>query len=80
MSTHAQLEVPTAVLAGSIEDDVLGCIDEQDVVSLDSLTTLLPHYGWNQIFTTVDRLARTGRIVLRRHRFDYTLFSTRYAS
>jgi hypothetical protein len=40
----------------------------------------MPQYSWSQIFYTVDRLARCGRIVLRRHHCDYTLFSTHYAA
>jgi hypothetical protein len=28
----------------------------------------------------VDQLARFGKIVLRRHRYDYTVFSTSYAA
>jgi hypothetical protein len=39
---------------------------------------MLPEYSWNQIFHAVDQLARAGSIVLRRHRYDYTLFSTAY--
>jgi hypothetical protein len=38
----------------------------------------MPQYTWNQIFHTVDQLARCNKIVLRRHRFDYTLFSTNF--
>jgi hypothetical protein len=64
----------------SLEDEILDHLNEQDVLSLDSLIALLPQYSWNQIFHTIDRLARSRRIVLRRHRFDYTLFSNQYAS
>lgn len=60
--------------------EILGHIDEQAMVSLDTLTVLMPHYSWNQIFHVVDRLAREGRIVLRRHGFDYTLFSSNFAA
>ena len=54
---------------------ILDHLTEQTVISLDSLICLMPHYTWNQIFLTVDRLARCHKIVLRRHRFDYMLFS-----
>jgi hypothetical protein len=82
MMSNALLDAPSPIdrSADDIEQEILTRINEQDVVSLDALTTLLPHYSWNQIFHAVDRLARRGGIVLRRHRFDYTLFSTHYAA
>lgn len=64
----------------SLERDILKRIDEQAVVSLDTLVVLMPQYSWSQIFHAVDRLARCGRIVLRRHRSEYTIFSTHYAA
>ena len=63
-----------------IEEAILDHLHQEDVLGLDALVALLPQVGWNQIFHAVDRLARTGKIVLRRHGFDYTLFSTRYVS
>jgi hypothetical protein len=63
-----------------IEKVVLDYLDEETVVSMDSLVCSLPHYGWNQIFQAVDNLARRRMIVLRRHGFQYTLFSTHYAA
>lgn len=63
-----------------LSEEILQMIDEEAVLSLDGLTLLLPHRSWNRIFHAVDRLARDGRIVLRRHGFDYTLFSAHYAS
>jgi hypothetical protein len=71
---------PIGLQIGQIEREILMQIEEQDVVSLDTLTVLLPQYSWSQIFQAVDCLARCGKIVLRRHRFDYTLFSTHYAA
>lgn len=65
---------------GNLEQDILAQIEEQDALSLDTLIVLLPRYSWSQIFHAVDSLARCGRIVLRRHRFDYTLFSTHFAA
>jgi hypothetical protein len=53
---------------------------EQAVIGLNTLVEMLPQYSWNQIFLAVDNLARVGRIVLRRHRFEYTLFSANYAA
>ena len=60
---------------------ILGHLNEQAVISLDSLIWLMPQYTWNQIFQAVDQLARCpcNKIVLRRHRFDYMLFSNHFA-
>ncbi len=59
---------------------ILDHLDEQAVISLDSLICLMPQYTWNQIFHTVDQLARSNKIVLRRHGFDYTLFSVHFVA
>ena len=57
---------------------ILGHLNEQTVISLDSLIWLMPQYTWKQIFHTVDQLARCNKVVLRRYRFNYTLFSTNF--
>ncbi|MBC7838044.1 MAG: hypothetical protein H7Y39_05315 [Nitrospiraceae bacterium] len=57
---------------------ILDHLNEQTVISLDSLVCLMPQYTWNQIFQAVDQLARCNKIVLRRHRFEYMLFSTNF--
>ena len=57
---------------------ILDHLNEQTVISLDSLICLMPQYTWNQIFHRVDQLARCNKVVLRRHRFDYTLFSPHF--
>ena len=57
---------------------ILDHLNEQTVISLDTLICLMPQYTWNQIFHTVDQLARCNKVVLRRHRFEYTLFSTHF--
>lgn len=82
MSVHALLEAPAPSRVGteSLESVILGHIEEQAVIGLDALVILLPGYSWNQIFHAVDRLARCGGITLRRHRSEYTLFSTHYAA
>ena len=67
---HDQINAPTAA--------VLDHLNEQTVISLDSLICLMPQYTWNQIFQAVDQLARCSKIVLRRHRFEYMLFSTNF--
>ena len=82
MSAPALLEAPAPSRIGteSLESVILGHIEEQAVIGLDALVILLPDYSWNQIFHAVDRLARCGEITLRRHRSEYTLFSTHYAA
>ena len=70
-------EYPDAdVLAAAILDH----LNEQTVISLDSLICLMPQYTWNQIFHCVDQLARGNKIVLRRHRFEYMLFSSHFVA
>jgi hypothetical protein len=59
---------------------ILDHLNEQTVISLDSLICLMPQYTWNQIFQAVDQLARSKKIVLRRHRFEYMLFSTNFVA
>lgn len=81
MTPHALIEAPApAETADALESRILEHIDEQAVASLDTLIALMPQYSWNQIFHTVDCLARCGKIVLRRHGFDYTVFSPHYAA
>ena len=59
---------------------ILDHLEAQTVISLDSLISLMPQYSWNQIFSTVDQLARCSMIVLRKHRFEYMLFSTHFVA
>jgi len=59
---------------------ILDHLNEQIVISLDTLIYLMPQYTWNQIFYAVDQLARCKKVVLRRHRFDYMLFSTHFVA
>lgn len=63
-----------------LDQEVLRIINEEDAVSFDVLVTLMPGYSWNRIFHAVDQLARSGKIVLRRHGFNYTIFSRRYTA
>ena len=63
-----------------LEVIILDHLSEQTVISLDSLISLMPQYTWNQIFYSVDQLARRNKIVLRRHRFEYMLFSTHFVA
>ena len=82
MSIPALLDAPTTGRreTESLESAILGHLEEQEVIGLDALVILLPDYSWNQIFHAVDRLARRGGITLRRHRCEYTLFSTHYVA
>lgn len=82
MTVNALLDPPTPIrpVVDTLDQEILDHLDEQAVVGLDSLIALLPQYSWSQVFHAVDRLARRGTIVLRRHRFDYTLFSVNYAA
>ncbi len=63
-----------------LEAIILDHLSEQTVISLDSLISLMPQYTWNQIFYRVDQLARHNKIILRRHRFEYMLFSTHFVA
>jgi hypothetical protein len=78
----AVLNSPAPVLArhDSLEQTILDHLKKEVAVGLDTLIRMLPDYSWNQIFHAVDRLARAERIVLRRHGYDDTLFSTTYAA
>jgi hypothetical protein len=82
MSTHALLDNRSTVRssAETLEQAILRHIDEQTVIGMDALIILLPDYSWSQIFHAIDRLARSGNITLRRHRSEYTIFSTLYAA
>lgn len=59
---------------------ILDHLNEQAVISLDTLVCLIPQYTWNQVFHCVDRLTRCNKIVLRRHGFAYMLFSPHFAA
>jgi hypothetical protein len=70
--------MPVQLSTNGLKTRILEQLNEEAVIGLDSLVQMLPEYSWNQIFYAVDQLARAGKIVLRRHRYDYTLFSTAY--
>ena len=74
------LETPLPVLLSreKLKAEILKRLHEEAVIGLDALIQTFPDYSWNQVFHAVDQLARAGKIVLRRHRYDYTLFSTAY--
>ena len=74
------LERPQTTLLSTerLKADILERLHEEAVIGLDALVETLSDYSWNQVFHAVDDLARSGRIALRRHGYDYTLFSTAY--
>ena len=80
MTTLAIDQKPIALPSHTLEQTILDRLEEETVLGLDELIEMLPQYSWNQIFHAVDQLARLGQIVLRRHRYDYTLFSKSYAA
>ena len=73
---EASVSLPHSI--DGLEARILEQLNEEAVIGLDSLIQMLPEHSWNQIFHAVDQLARAGRIVLRRHAYDYTLFSAAY--
>ena len=88
MSMSALLESGSVVHAqqrGSFHIDlltvtILDHLNEQTVISLDTLVYLMPQYTWNQVFHCVDQLTRYKMVVLRRHRFEYMLFSPHFVA
>ena len=69
---------PVPAPTDAVTTTILDHLNEQTVISLDTLVCLMPQYTWNQIFHRVDQLSRCNKIVLRQHRFEYTLFSTNF--
>ena len=64
----------------ALTEIILDHLNEQTVISLDTLISFMPQYTWSQIFHRVDQLARCNKLVLRRHRFEYMLFSTHFVA
>ena len=71
---------PLPLTVVEVEARILAHLSDETVIGLDALVEMMPEYSWNQIFHAVDQLARRRSIVLRRHGFDYTLFSNSYAA
>ena len=67
---------PVGISADALDKRILQQLRDEAVIDLDVLIRMLSEYSWNQIFHAVDQLARTKKIVLRRHHYKYTLFST----
>lgn len=81
MPISSIIDVPEVLQLATetLQNRILEHLNEETVMSLDTLVTRLPQYSWSQIFHSIDHLARTNKIVLRRHGFDYTLFSRHFA-
>ena len=82
MTTHALLDAPLSreTSAETLDRTILDHLEEQAVIGLDALIVFMPEYSWSQIFHAIDRLARCRKLTLRRHRSEYTLFSSHYAA
>jgi hypothetical protein len=48
----------------SIDEWVLGALQQHGTQTLDQMGTLLPETNWAQLFLAVDRLSRSGKISL----------------
>ena len=55
-----------------VETAIVQHIEAQGFCTMEALVHSLPHFTFNQVFFTVDRLSREGKISLRRpSRFAY---------
>ena len=70
---------PVGISNDALDKRILHQLRDEAVIDLDVLIQMLCEYSWNQIFHAVDQLARTKKIVLRRHHYNYTLFSITHA-
>ncbi len=59
MRAHSQLPITPA----AVDRRMLGVLKKNGAQSIDGLTTLLG-IGWAQVFMSVDRLSRIGRVSL----------------
>ena len=50
---------------GTADDMVLRIVKAQGPQTLEDLVAVLPRFGWSAVFLAVDRLSRSGRIILR---------------
>ena len=55
-----------------VESAILQGLERRGPCTIDELTQRLPHYTWNQVFTSVDRLSRGSILTLRQaSKFQY---------
>jgi hypothetical protein len=50
---------------GAADDMVLRIVRDQGPQTLEGLVAALPRHGWSSVFLAVDRLSRSGRIILK---------------
>ena len=50
---------------GTTDDMVLRIVRVRGPQTLEDLVAALPRLGWSSVFLAVDRLSRSGRIILR---------------
>ena len=48
----------------SIDDWILGAMQQHGTQTLDQMGTLLPEANWTQLILAIDRLSRSGKISL----------------
>lgn len=53
-------------LNDTVEDTLVNVMQKTGPCCLDDLMVQLSHYDWNEIFATVDRMSRDGKLVLHR--------------
>ncbi|MDP3090548.1 MAG: hypothetical protein Q8N04_07725 [Nitrospira sp.] len=53
-------------LNDTMEDPIIDVLQRTGPCCLDDLVVQLPNHDWSEIFATVDRMSRDGRLVLRR--------------
>jgi hypothetical protein len=65
----------------SIEQLILAALRVGGDKTIEQLTASLPNVSWTQVFLAIDRLSRSGRVILRRTtRGDYQASLNRTAA
>jgi hypothetical protein len=49
-----------------LEETIRETLQKTGPCCLDDLVHSLPHFSWGEVFLTVDRMSRDGRLLLRR--------------
>jgi hypothetical protein len=61
-----------------VETAIVHHLETQGSCTMETLVHSLPHFTFNQVFFTIDRLSREGRVSLRRPtRFAYLVSAVR---
>lgn len=67
-------EVPMTQLT-TVEHAILQDLEQRGPCTIDELAQRLPDSSWNQVFTGVDQLSRSGQLTLRHlTTFEYMVF------